>query len=84
MQLIERLEKLVGHDIYIATCLGKDGHLANDGMLEEVGADYIVIRPFDESRDSSPSDTQCFLNLHEILFIDHPSHCNKCTAKSTT
>ena len=47
MQLYERLNELVGHEVSINSTIGAEEQPMNEGILEEVGEDYIVIKPFD-------------------------------------
>lgn len=47
MKLYERLSDLVGHEVVINCTIGDKNFSTNEGILEEVGEDYIVIKPYD-------------------------------------
>ena len=46
MQLYERLNELVGHEVSINWHTGVEEQSTKEGILEEVEEDYIVIKSF--------------------------------------
>jgi hypothetical protein len=84
MELKERLNKLIGHDVLFSTYAIEDSHITDKGILEEVGADYLVIQPWYTSIGFSTGNRQWFIYLREAVPILHLHNCRKCVAKPTT
>ena len=89
MQLHERLNELVGHEVSINSTIGAEEQSTNEGILEEVGEDYIVIKPFDSpdwpldsTEEYSGMGGHWFVKLNDALPIVHVRGCNKCAAES--
>ena len=90
MQLCERLSQLVGHEVIISRHMGVEEQATKEGILEEVGRDYIIIRPFDTPdwpldsiEEYSEMGGHWFIKLNEAMPIVHTRGCRECSAKST-
>ncbi len=87
MNLRQRLLELVGHEIAINTSILSEGSIKDFWVLEEVGDDYVVIKPNDspEYRAKYPpddrTDGQRFVKIKEIMPIFHIGDCMACSAK---
>jgi hypothetical protein len=90
MQLYERLDTLVGHEVSTNSTIGAIEQSTNEGILMEVGEDYIVIKPFDSPdwplgsiEEYSGMGGHWFLKLNDAMPIVHGQCCTKCKAEST-
>ena len=68
---------------------GSEEHPTKDGLLEEIGKDYIVIKPFDSPEwplesleDYSDVGGHWFIKLKEAVPIVHLRCCRQCAAES--
>ena len=88
MNLHERLLELVGQEISINCDILNEGSIKDFWILEEVGEDYVVIKPNDsqEYRAQYPTDDrtsgQRFIKIQEIMPIFHIGDCMACSAKA--
>ena len=97
MTLIERLKLLTGHEIIInapedlipdENCNETDDafvpmFMKFEGMLAEVGEDYILVRGIDTvSRGHVSMGSERFASLKSLDTVTHVSDCIKCTVDS--
>lgn len=87
MYLHQRLSELVGHEVSINITIGDQP--TNKGILEEVGEDYIVIKPddypdwpLDSVEEYSRMGGHWFVETKEVTPILHIRGCEKCSAKA--
>ena len=78
MYLREKLHKLFGHEVSIRIWIGTHEKLTKQGILEQVGADHIVIRPLASVEGSFETSGQWLVRLKGAMPIIHLPHCNKC------
>ena len=80
MELKERLSGLVGHNVCIKTNVGKGNNNTNEGILEEVGLDYLVIKPvfWDELDEIDIFGGQQFVKVKDINSVQHIQDCRYC------
>jgi len=86
MFLHERLKGLIGHKVLLSTEYGDQ--LTDEGILEEVGVDYIVIKPddypddpLDSKEDYSRMGAHWIVNMDEAMPIATPQSCIECLTK---
>ena len=89
MELNKRLDQLVGHEVLINRYAGNRGYSANQGILAEVGGDYMVIEPdknpycpLNSDEKYSGTGAYWFVTIEEAMPILHIPGCKKCSAKS--
>ncbi len=79
MNLCERLKGLIGHEVIVTTRIADEEKDVPPGVLEEVGADYLVLKTEDEEKGGfAKTGAQWFLNLSMVIHIIHQADCKKC------
>jgi hypothetical protein len=85
MQLHERLTQLVGHEIFVITCIQNEDNHIPGGTLQEVGTDYLVVKTEDtKSGDQVQLGAEWLVALTTIVNIIHGSKCPKCIGDTKT
>ena len=98
MKLRDRIISLIGHEIvinapeevYPAGESGPDNGepyyedaVYCEGILEEVGEDYLLIRALDKDRGGIvPTGTEYFAHLEWVNTVTHVRDCKKCAVDS--
>ena len=54
MHWYERLKDLIGHEVIVTTRIEDEEKDVPGGILEEVGADYLIIKTEDEEKGGLP------------------------------
>jgi ferredoxin-fold anticodon binding domain-containing protein len=79
MMLYERLNRLIGHEVLVSTRIPDQELDVPGGVLEEVGADYLLIKTEDEGKGGfAKVGAQWFLPLSVVIHIIHQADCKKC------
>ena len=83
--------ELVGHEVTISSTIGAELQPTNEGIIEEVGEDYIVIKPcdsiewlLDSPEEYSQMDGHWFVELDDAMPINHFRNCKKCLTSPVT
>lgn len=80
MQLHEKLERLVGHEILMMTNQREEEETGvPGGVIKEVGEDYLVIHTAsDEKGGFAKTGAEWLIRLEAIVYIIHMHDCKKC------
>jgi hypothetical protein len=79
MNLSERLQEYIGHDIVVITRNDEGETKIPEVILEEVGEDYLtVMTKYGEDTQYSPPNERRFMNLSNVVQIVHKAGCKKC------
>ena len=70
MKLSERLTKLLGHKVLITMLIEVRAEYAINGILQEVGNDYIMITNWDNIA-GFPIPGQCYIKIDKTNLIIH-------------
>ncbi len=98
MKLRDRIIALIGHEVVInapeevfppATEASQDAEPYYDdavyceGILEEVGEDYLLIKALDKDKGGvTPTGTEYFAHLEWVNTVTHVRDCKKCAVEA--
>ena len=79
MQLHERLEELIGHEVHICTTREDGDRDVPGGTLRQVGPDYLIIDTTEEEKVGNVvASADWWVRLEKVITIIHPHDCHKC------
>jgi hypothetical protein len=98
MKLHDRIMSLIGHEIVINAPeavfpAGEDAKDSDEGyydeavycegILEEVGDDYLLVKALDRDKGGiEPTGTEYFAHLEWVNTVTHIRDCKKCAVES--
>ncbi len=81
MSFADDLKELIGHKITLDIQIGYEDDPFYTGILEEVGDDYLTIKPSYPAKEPSEVEEQLWIKMEAAPIAHARGYCRLCDAK---